>query len=180
LKFITFLAALAAITSSTAFCQQLYKCGVTFQDKPCDSEIQKKYSAVTGSFTKEQVSPGADTQCAELGAKAVPIIQSRSGNETLESLHAKVDLRPIGRQEKIKEKELINTVYAKKGSPIDIRRAIEIDCMDKKLVTLNNPQAVAPNTMSWGNTNSSRAAIDASRAAVGAARAAAEAARYSR
>lgn len=180
MKILILYTALVTFTSLSAFGQQLYKCGATFQDRPCDSEIQKKYSAVTGSFTKEQVNASADNQCAELGARAVPIIQSRGNNETLENMHSKVDLKPIGRQEKIREKELISAVYAKKGSATDIRGAIETDCMDKKLLTLNRAQTVSPNSMSGSNTSSARAAADAARGAANAARAAAEAARYSR
>lgn len=79
--------------------QQLYKCGATFQDKPCDTDVQKKYSAVTGSFTKEQVTTGADSQCAEIGFSAVPVIQARFANETQDSVNAKIDAKPIGRLE---------------------------------------------------------------------------------
>ena len=147
--------------------QQLFKCGATFQDKPCDSEVQKKYSPLTGSFTKEQVTANADTQCAELGSRAVPIIQSRANNETLQSLHAQVDSKPIGRQEKIRDKELITTIFSKKGSTAEIRGAIETDCMEKKWAgrTSHTTSSSSPYPMSDGRT-----AAAAARAAAIAAR----------
>lgn len=159
--------------------QQLYKCGATFQDKPCDTDVQKKYSSVTGSFTKEQVTTGADSQCAELGSSAIPVIQARVANETQENLNAKIDAKPIGRQEKIKEKELITAVFSKKGNATEIRGAIESDCMEKKMASKNRVSTVAQNNSS-GNFISSRADMNAARAAADAARAAADAARRSR
>ncbi|WP_457306504.1 hypothetical protein, partial [Polaromonas sp. P5_E6] len=99
---------------------------------PCDTEIQKKYSSLTGSFSKEQVNAAADTQCADLGARAMPIIQARAHKETLEGLHAQIDAKTIGRLEKIQQKELVSSVFAKKGNPAEIRGAIEAECMDSK------------------------------------------------
>ncbi|MCZ8255615.1 MAG: hypothetical protein O9327_08135, partial [Polaromonas sp.] len=80
--------AVAAAAGSTAAGTNLFKCGATFQDKPCDTEVQKKYSSLTGSFSKEQVNATADPQCAERGNRALPFIQARSNRESLESLHA--------------------------------------------------------------------------------------------
>jgi hypothetical protein len=125
-------AAIALIACSAASSQQLFKCGAAFQDKPCDTDIQKKYSSLTGSFSKEQVNPAADTQCADLGVRAMPIIQARANRETLEGLHAQIDGKTIGRLEKIKQKELISSVFAKKGTPVEIRGAVEAECMDGK------------------------------------------------
>ena len=129
--------AIAVLVVTVAACsgasgQNLFKCGATFQDKPCDTEVQKKYSSLTGSFSKEQVNATADAQCADRGIRALPFIQARTRQETLESLHAAIDGKPIARLEKVKEKELASTVFAKKGSPVEIRAAIETDCMDSK------------------------------------------------
>lgn len=159
--------------------QQLYKCGATFQDKPCETEVQKKYSSVTGSFSKEQVTSSADSQCADHGSYAVPIIQARLANETQESLNAKIDAKPIGRQEKIRQKELVVAVFAKKGNATEIRGAIESECMDKKTASKTRVAAITQSSNS-GASISSRADANAARAAADAARAAADAARRSR
>ena len=161
--------ALAALLSASAIGQQLYKCGATFQDRPCDTDVQKKYSSVTGSFTKEQVTANADPQCAAWGTRAVPIIAARSNYETLEALQAKVDDQPIGRQEKIKEKELIAAVFAKKGSAAEVRGAIETECMEKKQAS-NSRAQTAPTRIYLQNDNAARAAANAARAAANAAR----------
>lgn len=163
---------LALAASSGASAQNLFKCGATFQDKPCDTEVQKKYSSLTGSFSKEQVNVMADAQCADRGVSALPYIQARTRQETLESLHAGIDAKPIARLEKIKEKELASAVFAKKGSPVEIRAAIETDCMDNK----QTRNARVPSVYAASN---SRIAADA-RASAAAARAATEAARASR
>lgn len=152
-----------------ASAQQLFKCGATFQDKPCDSEVQKKYSPLTGSFTKEQVTANADTQCAELGSRSVPIIQSRANNETLQSLHAQVDSKPIGRQEKIRDKELISTVFSKKGSAAEVRGAIETDCMEKKQAGRTSHASSSSNSYPYP-LSEGRSAAAAARAAAVAAR----------
>jgi hypothetical protein len=112
--------------------QQLYKCGATFQDKPCDTEVQKKYSSLTGSFTKEQVNANADAKCAALGVASLPIIRARANGETKESLNEKIDSKPIGRLEKGQGKRIYLVRFLKNGSESDIRGSIETDCMDQK------------------------------------------------
>ncbi len=170
--------ALTAAILATAACSavagsNLFKCGATFQDKPCDTEVQKKYSSLTGSFSNEQVNATADSQCADRGTRALPFIQARTRQETLESLHAQIDGKPIGRLEKVKEKELATAVFAKKGSPAEIRGAIETECMDSRQA------GKARATPIYSESSSRQSAAD-SRAAAAAARAAAEAARASR
>ena len=152
--------------------QQLYKCASSFQDKPCDTDVQKKYSALTGSFSKEQVTTSADSQCAEQGLNAVSVIQARMASETQESLNSKIDVKPIGRQERIKEKELIASVFAKKGNATEIRGAIESDCMERKIASKNRIAAVLQNSSSnsYSSSISSRFEMNAARAAADAAR----------
>jgi hypothetical protein len=164
----------AAACSSASGGQNLFKCGATFQDKPCDTEVQKKYSPLTGSFSKEQVNVTADAQCADKGIRALPFIQARTRQETLESLHASIDSKPIARLEKVKEKELASTVFAKKGSPVEIRSAIETECMDSKQF---GTRARAP--AAYPESNARLTAADR-RAEAAAARAAAAADRASR
>jgi hypothetical protein len=166
-------AILATAASSAVAGSNLFKCGATFQDKPCDTEVQKKYSSLTGSFSNEQVNATADSQCADRGTRALPFIQARTRQETLESLHAQIDGKPIGRLEKVKEKELATAVFAKKGSPAEIRGAIETECMDSRQA------GKARVTPTYSESSSRQSAAD-SRAAAAAARAAADAARASR
>ena len=92
---------LMVVACSATGGQNLFKCGATFQDKPCDTEVQKKYSSLTGSFSKEQVNVTTDAQCADKGIRALPFIEARTRRETLESLHAGIDAKPIARLEKI-------------------------------------------------------------------------------
>jgi hypothetical protein len=172
-----------AATCAGASGQNLFKCGATFQDKPCDTEVQKKYSSLTGSFSKEQVNATADAQCADRGVRALPFIQARTRQETLESLHAGIDAKPIARLEKIKEKDLASAVFAKKGSPVEIRAAIETECMDNKQVSTRTraPSAYAsyPEYPIYPESNARLAAAER-RAEAAAARAAAAADRASR
>lgn len=163
---------LAAVAFSGASAQNLFKCGATFQDKPCDTDVQKKYSSLTGSFSKEQVNAVADAQCAEKGVLALPFIQARTRQETLASLHAGIDAKPIARLEKIKEKEMASAVFAKKGTPVEIRAAIETDCMDNKQTS----NARVPSV--YASSNSRFAGEE--RASVARTRAAAEATRAAR
>lgn len=162
--------------------QNLYKCGATFQDKPCDTEVQKKYSSLTGSFSKEQVNATADAQCADRGVRALPFIQARTRQETLESLHAAIDAKPIARLEKIKEKDLASAVFAKKGSPVEIRAAIETECMDNIPASTRTraPSTYATYPASPYPESNARQAAAERRAEAAAARAAAAAERASR
>jgi hypothetical protein len=173
--------AIATLIFTVAACsgasgQNLFKCGATFQDKPCDTEVQKKYSSLTGSFSKEQVNVTADAQCADKGIRALPFIQARTRQETLESLHAGIDGKPIARLEKVKEKELATAVFAKKGSPVEIRSAIETECMDSKQF---GTRARAPTAYAYPESNARLTAAER-RAEAAAARAAAAADRASR
>jgi hypothetical protein len=170
------LAICIASACSAANSQHLFKCGATFQDKPCDTEIQKKYSPLTGSFSKEQVNAAADTQCADLGVRAMPIIQARTNKETLEGLHSQIDAKPIGRLEKIKQKELVSSVFAKKGTPAETRGAVEAECMDSKQTSKARYAISTPSVY----PDSSRFTDADARAEVFAARKAAAAARASR
>lgn len=165
-----------AACSSASGGQTLFKCGATFQDKPCDTEVQKKYSPLTGSFSKEQVNVTADAQCADKGIRALPFIQARTRQETLESLHTAIDSKPIARLEKVKEKELATAVFAKKGSPVEIRSAIETECMDSKQF---GTRARAPTAYPYPESNARTIAAER-RAEAAAARAAAAADRASR
>lgn len=165
---------LAAVACSAIGGQNLFKCGATFQDKPCDTEVQKKYSSLTGSFSKEQVNATTDAQCAERGSRAMPFIQARTRQETLESLHAAIEAKPVAKLEKIKEKELASSVFAKKGGPVEIRAAIETECMDNKQASSRSRASTA-----YPESNSRLTAADR-RAEAAAARAAAAAERASR
>lgn len=155
---------------SEANAQRLFKCGATFQDKPCDTEIQQKYSALTGSFTKEQVTANADTQCASLGARALPIIQSKLKNDPVQNLHAQVDQKPLTRQERSQEKDLITAVYSKTGTAIEIRGGIENDCMDKKRGSKMAVGSSYPAIQNGSYANKRAAAEAAKSAADGAVR----------
>lgn len=151
---------------STVAGQHLFKCGASFQDKPCDSDIQKKYSSATGSFTREQVNANTDIQCADIGARAVTVIQAYANKETLENLYAKVDSLPMGRQEKAREKELITSVFRKKGSPSEIRGAIEVECMEKNQAAKKVASSyIAEDTYSARNSAAARSAAAVARAA---------------
>lgn len=161
-----------AAACSGASGQNLFKCGATFQDKPCDTEVQKKYSSLTGSFSKEQVNATTDAQCAERGSRALPFIQARTRQETLESLHAAIDAKPVARLEKIKEKELASAVFAKKGGPVEIRAAIETECMDnKQAITKARTSTAYPESQSRLAAADRRAEAAAARAAAAADRA---------
>ncbi|MES2509413.1 MAG: hypothetical protein V4625_05750 [Pseudomonadota bacterium] len=161
-----------ALTACACFgtaAQNLFKCGATFQDKPCDAEVQKKYSRLTGSFSKEQVTASADNQCADLGLQALPIIQSKMRNEPVQGLHAQVDQKPLTLQQRAQEKDLITAVYSRSGSATDIRGSIESDCMDRKRG--NRTAAGAYYTPIQSSSHAGRrVANDAARAAADAAR----------
>lgn len=156
--------------------QNLFKCGAVFQDKPCDTDLQQKYSRVTGSFTKEQVTASADAQCADLGARALPIIQARLRNEPVQNLHAQVEQTPMTRQDRAQQKDLITAVYSRSGSAVDLRAGIETDCMEKKRVSRASASAQHVIVRNGAYTDR-RAAAEAARSSAEATRAAVEATR---
>lgn len=109
--------------ATTAQAQNLYRCGSTYQDKPCDN-------GQAGQLIKKNPSPSTsnkpplDANCIRRGEEAKKIIWLKEGGAFQDKVAADAK---TGEQRK-----LIADVYALRGNSNDIRIKIESDCMAEK------------------------------------------------
>ncbi len=158
-----FVAAALFLLGPTASAQKVYKCGAAFQDQPCASEeVQKRFSTTSGSFSIDQVNPDTSRQCASLAQEAMPYWSRLNRGESVESLRAEINARPVSGQEKSAMRDFLLAIRQYTGTPVQVRSQFEAQCM----ANTRRPAVVADN----------RSPESAGGASVAAARAAARAA----
>ena len=113
--------------------QRLFKCGATYQDRPCPAEdLQKRYSHTAGEFSISQVNPDTDKDCANAATQAFPLWQRMNAGEPLEKLKAEVDAQPISRYEKSRLRDALIAIRQYSGPPREVRSQLESQCMNYK------------------------------------------------
>lgn len=120
---------LSIVLAATALCapaqaQKMYRCGSTFQDRACDANLDNN---VVGNTRSSQQAPKLveDAQCSSRGLEAQKIMWAREAGQT-----ADVQLSKAGTSHF--SPELISAVYRKRGTALEVRAAIETDCMTEK------------------------------------------------
>jgi hypothetical protein len=92
-----------------AHAQKMYRCGSAYQDRPCEgAQAGKEMRNFAGASTTPTRSV-ADAQCAYLGEESMKVLANRPGDHWL-----------------------IETVYLKRGTALEVRAAIEATCMADK------------------------------------------------
>lgn len=121
----------------SAQAQTLYRCGNSYQDKPCDKG-QKEQILGKLATPDNANKPVVDASCRLRGEDAKKIIWMREAGATQERV-----LSEAGTDER---KKLINEIYAQRGNAADVRAAVEKECMDEKLraVAAAKPASTAP------------------------------------
>ena len=115
------LAASALVQDSQA--QNLYRCGSTFQDKPCDNG-QKGQIIKTSPSASAADKPSIDASCLRRGEEAKRVIWMREGGALQDRVQAEAKTS--------EQRRVIADVYAMKGNASDIRAKIESECMAEK------------------------------------------------
>ena len=100
--------------------QTMYRCGTVYQDRPCENGQQGKIIGVNRPADPAN-KPALDPVCTRRGEDAKKIIWSREGGASAEQLMAET-----GSAER---RRLIADIYAIRGNSLDVRLAIESDCM---------------------------------------------------
>jgi hypothetical protein len=129
------LAVMALLWSYTpqAQAQRLFKCGGTYQDKPCPTEdVQQRFSSTSGGFSISQVNPDTDKDCAKAVAEAYPLWKRMSDGESAKQLMAEVDAKPISRYDKSWMRDMLTILKQYKGTPTQVRSELETQCMNYK------------------------------------------------
>jgi len=98
--------------------QQLYKCGATFQDRPCPNEdVQKRFSHTSGGFSISQVNPDTDKDCAKAAAETLPYWERMKAGESFYKLKAELDAKPVSRYDKSRMRDALIAISQYKGTP---------------------------------------------------------------
>lgn len=126
------LCALATLVAG-AHAQPLYKCGSTFQDRPCPSQdVQQRFSRTKGEFSISQVNPDTDKDCAEAAAGTLPYWERMKAGESAEKLKAEIDAKPISRYQKSQMRDALIALAQYRGTAKDVRSQLESQCMNNK------------------------------------------------
>ena len=169
----------------------LYRCGNTFQDKPCVAGVTETPVNPALRLAKSQAAataapgtaPGAGAAparaaglsfaavCAQMGVDAQRVVWNREGGATQESqISALAGLGPRGDMVKV-----IESVYNRRGSAPEIRSAIEAECLVEKqrqadaAAMLRSLNEQAGNSPSATPTTSATPSAPAAPSATGAA-----------
>lgn len=115
---------LAGVTSPPAQAQKMYRCGNVYQDQPCSGGQQGRVVSSTGTSQPAAASSAVDSYCAQRGENAQKIMWAKEAGRTEE-----MQLSAASNSE---ERRLIGEVYRKRGSSVQVRVAIEADCMAER------------------------------------------------
>lgn len=121
LKLLAVLVALGA--SLPAHAQKMYRCGSTYQDRPCQEQEGKvvgQMSSQTGSGT------AGDKECVQRGVTAQKIMWAREGGASLERVLADTQLQAGA------SRQLVEEVFRRRGSSASVRTEVEADCVQEK------------------------------------------------
>jgi hypothetical protein len=103
--------------------QTMYRCGATYQDRPC-ANAESKVLGRSGAARSEEGGAGAAAPdvapgCKSQGAAAQKIMWEKESGRTLEEQLSRRAADPT----------LLQQVYGMRGSSLEVRKAIEAECM---------------------------------------------------
>ena len=116
LRLLMLSALLSAAALSPCHAQHMYRCGKTFQDRPCENG-EGQVIGSTGSHAAQ--SAVSDYYCSQQGKAAAQIRWQKEAGKTEAEQLAQNAPNP----------DFIRYVYAKKGAAEDVRKEVEADCM---------------------------------------------------
>ena len=114
----------------------LYRCGNSYQDKPCnttaaESSVNPTIRNATVPVTPAAVKPAASpfaAACARMGNEAQRVVWNREGGATREKQIAELP-RGHAYDDMV---QTIDAVYTKRGTAPEIRGQIEAECLVQK------------------------------------------------
>jgi len=106
--------------------QKVFRCGSNYQDRPCDSATPSKEVRGVGQGSAATTSPGqvSDASCAKRGADAQQIMWAREAGKTAEAQTAQATSED--------QRRLIADVFNRRGSAVEVRNAVQANCMEEK------------------------------------------------
>lgn len=120
------------VCSQSGLAADFYRCGNSYQDTPCTSTNDKNKTIKNSAKTTNGVSSNSDLQqfakidvdCKQRGESTKKISWAREGGKTLDQ---QLESAKDGQTQ-----ALMREVYNHRGSSLDVRNAIEQECMQQK------------------------------------------------
>ena len=117
-----------AAVAGTAAGQHLYKCGGTYQDRPCaDQDAQKRFAH--GRFEVDQANPDTDRDCVRTVSEVLPFWKRLHAGESPDTLRSQIDAKSITSKQKDEMRELLASLRELDGSTPSARSQLETQCM---------------------------------------------------
>lgn len=109
------------LVSWVGHAQTMYRCGATYQDRPCNGVDSKPVGAHVRQAAGQSDGGGSaiDPACGARGAAAQKLMWEKESGRTLDE-----QLRKPG-----VDANLARDVYGRRGSSLEVRRSIEVDCV---------------------------------------------------
>ncbi|MEN9867429.1 MAG: hypothetical protein RL748_3019 [Pseudomonadota bacterium] len=134
--------------------QALYRCGNTYQDKPCPAgQVGKIVKKDIG--TADTPLAGIDSQCARRGQDVQKLVWAREAGATQAQMMEKA--------QSDEERDLIVQVYVQRASASEMKRLVEANCVKEKQLAAQNG-FVRPAARNADNGSAARSAASAARA----------------
>nr|WP_315466465.1 hypothetical protein [uncultured Undibacterium sp.] len=117
------------LSTMEAAAQTMYRCGSSYQDKPCANGQTSVVVGTQKSAARDQSERVSqiDPACKAKGEEAKKIIWMREGGAQKNDLLAKSN--------SVEQSQLITEIYAVRGNSNEIRANIEKNCMEQKEVS---------------------------------------------
>jgi hypothetical protein len=110
---------------AAAQAQTMYRCGKTYQDRPCAAgQAGKAMGSAVSSSAPAAGAAGADAECVQKGKDSLKIVWSREGGATEERL--------LGEAHSEAQRRFIRDVYRRPGAASTVQAAVEADCVVAK------------------------------------------------
>lgn len=169
-------AAALMLPISHAHAQKMYRCGNSFQDLPCAGAQQGKVVGnvgTPGTPTAPASTQPKDAQCTRRGAEALKIVWMRDNGAAKERQISDMDSNSAFAGNREEGRQLVESVYSRRGSAPDVRAAIEAECIAEKerfaqaaalaaaALRLQGGAPVAPTTSSRAPAESDLARMEA-------------------
>jgi hypothetical protein len=115
----------------SAMSQKMYRCGNNYQDTPCQTGGPMS-TISAGSAPRAAQAQSVDAECADRGQDSLKISWAREAGATSERQMAEIDGKRLSPARAGQQKQLIASVYQKRGSAPSIRSQIEAECVAEK------------------------------------------------
>lgn len=112
--------AIATLWVATPASADLYRCGNAYQDRPCAGEVGK----VVSSGAAPSGGSGVTPECVQRGEKAQKVAWIRETGVMEE--------KQLAGAKSAFDRSVIQEVYQRRGTAVEIRAAVEADCRDAK------------------------------------------------